>query len=1333
MNMRFHAASSLVILVVALCAFTGTASAGASVGIDYTHFSGLYQRQKSLQETVDRLEKMENLRQSAQVSLERLMTQSPGNIELELRYGELIVQRGRDLDQFSLEIDAAGDTKRAKELKEQAHALLRQGLALHSKLLARAKNHPMAPKVYLGMARTQYGLGQKRQALDSADLGIQSLGKSAGLQEVEINLWMLRGDAAFDLAKAPLALESYSRALKLVQAASIEEAYLDYKIAWVHYNLKDSDTALKHLDHLFSVTRDKYALRQEAVQDYALFYADLSKENIEKRGGYKAVYEYLCQKGEIQPANRALERMAGIFAKNGRRNEAIGAHEFLISETALDPSNVDRALTIVEWSHALADKKKLVERYFWLVSEFGPRSAWYGAQAGKPQIQRAAADNIEASVRKFAISLHAEAGKEGSEEVRRPREDVVAKLYDVHIQNFSRDTDVPRAEAGRIHYYRAEIHRRRKEWADAGARYDQYLRILNVIPKDQLDNVDAKLRDDAIWGAVQVWAKAIDQDPKFVPSMIGSADRFLKDRPKDSRAPEVMIDAAKVELKSGLTAVAMARMERLVQSYPKTKQALESVNATLDALNKESDWVNLAQRSRLYLNSIDTWAPAGERPKIHAQLNKILSQTEAKACDALNQQGGRQLEAALCFESFAKGFEKDPQAPKALLGAADIYDKLKDPTAALGALEILVKKYTDTDYAQKGFSRLAAVYEKAFEFEKAIGVYETLLSRNSNIPDKEKITARLLDLLYSLGDQTRLNAWLENRKVSTDAMRKSYADRRSIQLLADLRVEENSLGFDGDGFVSTKAPKLFAEFETQHKLGRLTLEQEIEYRRLSGILHRVTGDMDRADQEWMAGLRLYWKAKERDTNVREVAARLRLEEASVWEAAFRNTDVMKNPTRKAELFQKLEAWYAEVVEMKAPVAALAALWKSADLNSSFAEEVRNSPIPPELLAAGAEAQRKAYLKLVTERTEPLKKKAVQIIERIAVKAREWKVVSPVVLSSLKSVSNLRSGVELPGQIVSVPEQQLLRFPWSDLPRWVDLSQEQSGWEDWKLSDEILAQRLGPKSERRSEARRAAFVTLVRKGSLTDPELAKWSRTFADRAGIQARIQAMIHDRDLSRAQLFLDQYENFFGVDAFSEHFWGRIEWARGNYSVAYQRWVRPTDGDVDFRTAYWAEGWSSLFDELIEGVPGRSQRSSVYSKLAPLAKTSWQKVYLGKLCVDMKAECSDDFVGRKLVSQLSDESEGPLSYAFEDDRSLWSVKRDALGALILSQVNRATKTEDLVDLRSALSGLYSMQNLTSRPKELMAHYWSLRRQVDERQDQIDRQAKQRMLAGAAP
>lgn len=1271
-----------------------------SRAVDLTRFTTLFHQNKDDEDPALRFQRLEKLRSEAQASLANLMKQR-SNIEFDLRYAELLLQRARDLEQFALELSLVNKNKDSEELRKNSQNFFKEGLARHAKLLARAKGHPMAPKIYLGMGRTELGLRKVNAAAVDAENGLQALRDVKGRagaewKHVELQLWLLRGDASFDLSRASVALDSYTHALQLVDEGSLEEAYGTYRIAWVHYNLKDPEKALGYLEKLITLSRDKFALKQEAVQDYALFMADLSPENFEARGSVAGLFKKLSAVTDDVAVVRAIERMGKTFAKNGRRREASSCYEFVIKQMPRDPANVDRALTIVEWTHSLADKDKLVAKYLWLLSDFGPKSRWYAAQSLSPDVQKLAYDKVEVSMRKFAVGLHQEAMKVQQEDVRKKTEAVVAQLYDEHLAAFS--------EAPRIHYYRAEIHRRLKEWSAAGERYDSYVRLLDTIPKNDWEEIDKKLRDDAAWSSVQVWAKAAEADPKQAFNFLASADRFLELYPKHPQAAEVALDAAKVELKSSSKAVALKRLHVLIKNYPRDPATLQAVHAGLDLLNKDGDFVNLALEARAWLESADVWAPVNEKAKISQELNKILAQTEAKACEVLGQQKDREIEAALCLQSFAKGFSKDPLAPKALLMSAEIFDRRKDSAAALDSLERLVKDYPDSEFAPSGLSRLASTYERAFQFEKASEVYENLLAGKAEIADREKITLRHLALLQSLGFEAKLKLALANKRTS-DSIRRQFEKNRLAYLFEALDQEERRMGYDDKGLRSVSGQQFFAELEALRNKRGFELAQELNYRRIKGALWRARKQLDKADEEWMAGLKHFWKASGKDPEVWHAAARIRLEQASIWETVYKKIDLQKSPARKVELFQKLENWYAEILSMKSPVVALDALWASAQLYTGLAEEMKKSP----------ETAPKAV---------DFEQKSFEIVRQIARKARDWKVLSPVAIASLQVLRKEK---------VAGNEGASPRFPWVESPRWMDLSAEQAGWQEWAWSGKDLRSAYDKplnKIKNRSEARRAVFVSLARENSLKNKNLEAWVQSFNDQAGIQLRLQAMVQDGDLARAQLFAEQYENFFGQDAFLDFAQGRIDWARGNYLAAYNRWMNNRHGE-DFKIAYLQAGWNSVFEELTEGSLSSSYKKDIFSRLEKLAKLDWQKEALLSLCAQGTAECGGAWSAANRVSLHKVSLDAPLARDFVDGQSAWSFKYAATRNEIRRGLTTIKNYTELQPLRDVLSEFYSLQQSTDyRGNDVYKEYKEMKALIDAKQSELDSVSKQRAIAG---
>ncbi|HVJ64532.1 MAG TPA: tetratricopeptide repeat protein [Bdellovibrionota bacterium] len=1253
--------------------------------ISYTRFEVIFKKGSETEDAYTRFKKMEAIRTQAQGSLERLMKQRP-HPELSVRYAELILQRGRDQESFGLELEMADNTAEAQRLKDSSRKLLRAGLAMHEKVLKGLNNDNLKAEVYLGMSRTERSLGTNERALAFASKGLELGSKIPA--PIRMRLYMASGDASFDMARANEALRSYRSAQPLAPENGLERAYLDYKIAWSLFNLKDPVAAIASLRKLIDQNQDRFALKQEAIRDYGLMASDLGRSELEAEGGVRGIYRYLRKSSDSDLPEKAVERMAKTFASNGRRQDAIDAMMLLIEEKPKDRANVDRALMIVDWEKDLTEKWKLRDRYMWILSNFGPETTWF--RGLEHDAQMVARKRIEESIRSYATNLHKEAQGDGVKESRDEKLMIVARLYDAHLKAFS--------EEPRIYFYRAEIHRHFDEWADAGTKYDRYLSLIKLVDKDDLSAFDKKTKGEVLESSVAVWEKAAKADPKHNDKLLAAADNFVSENPKDARAPKVLYSAAEKSFNAKNPTAAMIRLERIIKEYPKTEVAEDAVNAALDMFNKEGDWVNLATRARAWLDTVDVWAPKAGAAKVTGELKGILAKTELKACEELSKKSDRYLEAALCFESFAKGFANDAFAPKALFQASELYQKSQRPTAELDVLEDLVKKYPKSPEAEKAFGTLATVYEKNFLFERAAEIYEVLVSR-PNLKNRDLFLERLLALLQGIGEREKLQKWLKDPMVKP-ALRRQILSVDYREMLSRLREEELATGYDKGDFVSAEARDVFKRLEKAMSDGELEFHQVLDVRRYKGNLWREKGKLAEADKEWMIGLKAFWAKKDRSDLDWESAARLRLDQASFWVIPFEGTNLKANPQKKVELFTKLEAWYAEVIGMKSPTVALEALWKSSQLYANFAKELDTLP---ETKAQAGELARKSKLAL----------------EQLASRARDWKLMSPAILAAIEST-------RVPVAGATAAKSLKAEFPWQKLPLWIETNEDWAKWSEWKDSRASLESQLA-KGEDRKQLRRAALVLVTRDANFAYAPAKTWISTLGDKSSIQVRVQALVNSKSLQLANLYLDQYQELFGKDAFVSYVAGQIMWARGDYRSAYDYWVRKNSFDKDFHSVYWKMGWDYAFANLGSADP-RPLAGSAFDKLQAQSTEAWQKVYLVNLCLKNYIVCPDKFSFDTMQKVLASDVGEMRQWQPRAGDSAFSAKLDAVDALFSTRVAQAKDLTELKPYKELLPIVWDAGAYALSRDEVRAQHQRLKTLLDKKQSEIEQRLKNDLL-----
>jgi hypothetical protein len=130
-----------------------------------------------------------------------------------------------------------------------------------------------------------------------------------------------------------------------------------------------------------------------------------------------------------------------------------------------------------------------------------------------------------------------------------------------------------------------------------------------------------------------------------------------------------------------------------------------------------------------------------------------------------------------------------------------------------------------------------------------------------------------------------------------------------------------------------------------------------------------------------------------------------------------------------------------------------------------------------------------------------------------------------------------------------------------------------------------------------------------------------------------------------------------------------------------------------------------------------------------PQASKPWQKQFIAKLCIERRADCSASWSESQTVDLLAGPSDPSLTAEFKDGKSVFEAKRVGLEAFVATRVPLAKNYQDIEVLRRALSGLYGLQKVAIDQQRISQEYWSHRKLVDEQQEKLDREAKQKIIA----
>lgn len=628
-------------------------------------------------------------------------------------------------------------------------------------------------------------------------------------------------------------------------------------------------------------------------------------------------------------------------------------------------------------------------------------------------------------------------------------------------------------------------------------------------------------------------------------------------------------------------------------------------------------------------------------------------------------------------------------APKSLVLASDLFKEFGDPYSSLDALEILVQRHPDSPQAIVAFSKLAEGFERTFQFARSADIYEKLLSRK-DVPNRKAVVQRLAGLYTGLGQTAKLEKILQDPDASQDLKNMIFGKRLKSNHDELLALERNE-GYAKGRFASDRAQAIYNEFRELENKAKLPQHLVLELQRINGHFLHSNGNLAKADEVWMAGLKKFWKSSPKTPDLWESAARMRLSQGSYWRSIFKSADIAANPAKKVALFQKIENWNAEVLGMNSPAVALETLWATAKFYREFAAELH-----------AKEATKKMG--------DDMEQKAKIVTQELARRAQNWNIISPLLLSTLKDIRAAR-GEKVEGDVN-------INFPWPELPRGLEMAGERKALTDWIRDPKDLQKKLASSKDRRDQ-RNFAYIVLMKKNSLQGANLNGWEELLTQKDEVQSRIEATLQDMQNDKAEMLLAQYEAVYGDDLFSAIALSRLDVNRREYSSGYRRALALFQRN-EFAAKYYAIGWKSLFDELVEGELSDSFKDEAFGVLHGLAKQTWEKKMLAALCLKGTITCSGEFQGMALLKLLDAPTEDAKA-DFADHRSLWRIEKDFLELSIKSLSKLTTRPEQVATLKRALA---RFKDLGDGSTDVKAH----RRAVESASNEI-RNVETKILA----
>lgn len=653
------------------------------------------------------------------------------------------------INQYFECVDAQGEEacgERPEPEHRQSTVYTDEALRLYEQILKDSPNYPRKDEVLFSLATNLYNKGEAYHA--TAIQRYRDLVTQYPNSRFVGDAYVAMGNHFFESNDLGRATDAFTRALE----NSVDEPrvynYALYKLAWCEYNGGEYEGALQKFQEVadraeLAQRRNEIQLRNEAFNDMVLVWQKL--EMVEE------AHEYYQRKVNRSEARRLFARLAHKYFSDGDHALAIRSYRLLIDGDANDPLNPGYQKNIVESYEGLRERDKVLAEMRVLVDNYKPGSAWAIANKDNENALRSAYDITEEAMRNLVTDYHREAQR--TKEVQTYR--LAAQIYKDYLDSFS-DSE----HAYNLRFYYAEILWTLEEWEGAAEQYElvyeadaegsyattaaynallAYEKLIAIekgeLQRSQLRD-DQKVDEDKDRGRVQqskrVTDTSIAKDAQaeeishWEQKMIAACDRYAEIAAADARLAheEILVryKAAFIYYDRKHFTEAAVRFGDIILKWPEDAQAKRAADLSLNILEIQEEWYELARLSRAFY---ENKALAKPGDKWTNDLRRIMEGAQYKYIDlVVLQKEGRKDEAAQMFRSFAEEFPKSEFADRALLYAMRIQDEFKrlDEVIAIG--EQIMAQYPETEFRPEVLTRLASSYQDVARFEEAITYYK---------------------------------------------------------------------------------------------------------------------------------------------------------------------------------------------------------------------------------------------------------------------------------------------------------------------------------------------------------------------------------------------------------------------------------------------------------------------------------------------------------------------------------------------------------------------------------------------------------------------------------
>jgi TolA-binding protein len=548
---------------------------------------------------------------------------TPQEPDLLFRKAELYVRRAKSGRFFDLyQGDKSLKEILKPELKQKgSKEYLTEALKIYEDLDKRFSKYPFLDEVLFNAAFASQQLAQKAKAKHYYERVLVEFPRS----ELKWETHMALGELLFDEQEYTKALTQFKEIEKAENSPLYPFAF--YKMAWCHYNLKDTESGMRSLERVLALSKKPKStqhLRNEARRDLGLFFSDINSG----AQALKYFSKYLV-KDEI--AQTFIE-MSELYQRHGNEADAVSLLMSFIENYSKDPLRSNMQVRLINiYRENKRDEKVL---------------------ANLIQLHQLCSESKDVDCIKQVKNLEDSLLSEWWENWNKKRteakyQNLAHELFPLYFQ--FENTEEPEAD---FHFAYAEIEFNLRNYSVASVEYAKVAHI---------ESADKDLKHKALYAAIVSYSELKEAKVELHKLL----DEYILLYPSGTHISQVEFQKAFLLYEEKEWSESEKHL-MVLQKSSDLKLKEKSEDLLFDIYNKKEDFEKLKNFTAIIMKTV-----SAERK---LKLTEIYQQSQLKLIE-LQIKKGNDVEAANAYLSFHNEHKKSEIASKALEAAIPIFFK----------------------------------------------------------------------------------------------------------------------------------------------------------------------------------------------------------------------------------------------------------------------------------------------------------------------------------------------------------------------------------------------------------------------------------------------------------------------------------------------------------------------------------------------------------------------------------------------------------------------------------------------------------------------------------